>query len=134
MPPPIVEAEPPPEPAPAVTLAHEISRYGVVTLSLSNRSEGSTRVALRVTVERDVEGESVAADDLGAFVVSGVADGSCAELVSGGELQNSWACLRGDASASDRTCTPAPNGTYRFVATSCDGRSRTEGEAFTYPP
>jgi hypothetical protein len=133
LPPPVLD--PPPEPAPQVTVGHEVSRYGVVSVSIANRSEGPARVALRLLVEREVEAAFVPADDLGSFELSveGTAE-PCIELLSGAELREAWSCLRGDAHGSAAAaCVAAERGRYRFVATSCDGRSRTEGEAFEYP-
>lgn len=129
------EEEAAPEAAPAVTLAHEIDRFGHVSLSLANRSEGPTHVALGLVVERaDDAGTFAPADDLGRFELLGVAEGSCAELLAGAELRERWACLRADQRGADtHGCTPAAAGRYRFVATSCDGRSRTEGVPFAYP-
>lgn len=127
--------EPPPDPAPAVTLAHAVDRYGHVSLSLTNRSEGPTRLSLVVLCEREGEGgEFAAADDLGRFELEGTAEGTCAELLSGTELRGTWACLRGEERGeARRACAPAAAGRYRFIAQSCDGRSRTEGDAFAYP-
>ena len=136
VPPPAIPAEASPEPAPPVTLTEEIDRFGHVALSVANRSEGSARVALGVVLEREVAGGAFArAEDLGTFELApSGGDGACADLLSGAELRERWGCMRGDQRGEGhRTCTPAAGGRYRFVATSCDGRSRTEGAAFAYP-
>lgn len=137
---PVVAAHPaaedaPPEPAPAVTLAHQTDRFGHVSFSLTNRGEGPTHVALGLVLERaDDAGTFAPAEDLGRFELLGVGEGSCAELLPGAELRERWACLRADQRGEGtHGCTPAAAGRYRFVATSCDGRSRTEGAAFAYP-
>lgn len=128
-------AVPPPEPPPSVTLTQEVSRYGVVSVSVANRSEGPVRVGLHLALEREAEGEFAAADDLGAFdlTLAGTTD-PCVEILSGAELRESFGCLRGDQrGGGEHGCVPAARGRYRFVATSCDRAGRTEGEPFDYP-
>ena len=130
----VAEAEPP-ELAPAVTLTQEVSPYGHVSISVANRSEGPVRVALALVLERQDETETFApAEDLGAFELAAVAEGPCAELLSGGELREVWRCMRSEEPGEGpAACVPAQAGRYRFVAQSCDGRSRTEGAPFAYP-
>lgn len=120
------------EPAPTARISVSVDPYARVTLSITNRGAEGTRLASALVLERETEGAFREAE-LGSFLVGAeLATEGCLELASGAELTATWSCLRADAPDLVRDCTRAPAGRYRFVTTSCDGRARTEGEAFAY--
>jgi hypothetical protein len=59
----------------------------------------------------------------------------CATLAPGAVwIPPDWTGMLGDAQCDCERCAPAPAGTYRFVARSCGGDQRAEGEAFVLGP
>lgn len=55
----------------------------------------------------------------------------CVTLVPGAELRPPpWLGTRGHAQCECKGCAPAPEGTYRFVAQSCDGTHTLPGAPF----
>lgn len=121
-----------PQAAPAVTLVTSTDPYGRVTLSVSNRGSEPAQVSPNLVLEHEAA-EAFTAAEQGAFTVgSELATEGCVTLGPGAELSARWSCLRADAPDLVRDCTRAPSGRYRFVVTSCDGRARTEGTAFSY--
>lgn len=123
------EPQPPSEPAPLLTLD---TRWegGRASVSVANRTPEPVRFASRLVLERVNGDTGTPLADRGELRAHLDADRplpDCAELAPGAHLELTFDGLRGPGcSACD---APSP-GTYRFVVTSCDGRSRTDGPSF----
>jgi hypothetical protein len=131
---PPVEAppDPPAEPAPELALTSSWGGEGA-SLRIANRTTEPARFAAVLVLERVTEAGAEAVADRGVLRAHLDADRplpDCAELVPGAHLELVYAGLRGEGCTA---CEAPPPGSYRFVLTSCDGRSRTEGPSFPVP-
>jgi hypothetical protein len=108
---------------------------GSVAIAIENRSREVVHVASALTVERRTSG--------GAWErgpnVAGLAlrddcehaPPECRALAPGAALfPPPWLGTWGDAQCVCTRCGAAEPGVYRFVATTCDGAHRIEGEPF----
>ena len=145
---PPVAAEAEPTEAPGVTA---VAPGAIATVSLTGTPASvGQNVAISVTNRgaSTVELRSALAVEVlenGAFVPSRSAlslrydcaheASACVTLAPGAELvPPEWLGTWGDTQCVCTRCGPVDPGTYRFVATTCDGASRVEGTAFTIAP
>ncbi len=128
---------PPPGPAPTLSLSGAPRTLGRhVAISIVNRGGAPAEVSstLAIEVERN-----------GAFVAEGqtlrlrydcaTEPPACVTLAPGAELiPPEWLGTWGDVQCVCTRCGPAEAGTYRLVATTCDGAHRVEGAPFVLGP
>lgn len=102
---------------------------------IENRGSAETSVGPRLVVQRreGTEWEDVSANVDLRFDCRSEAP-ECATLAPGAVLMPpAWLGTLGDAQCICTRCANAPAGTYRFVAQSCGGDHRVEGEPFELP-
>lgn len=128
----------PPDPPPELAVDAERADPddpGEWTPVIQNRGAEPTRLARRLTVQRQTDGSwtDVATLSLRDTCEGAVPEG-CVSLVPGAELRPpAWLAREGDAAqCACHDCTPAAHATYRFVARSCDGAHAVPGTPFSH--
>lgn len=115
----------------------ERQRTGEVTLSIEAHGDGLVRLAGALLVEqRSGSGWTrVEANELSVRADCGATAPACVELAHGGALRPpAWTARSGKGQCSGSSEGAALGaGTYRIVATSCDGSQRAESAPFTIP-
>ncbi|UJR83818.1 hypothetical protein [Sandaracinus amylolyticus] len=122
-------------PAPVLAIRGTPARAGrEVAIVIENRGTELARVSPRLVLERaSSEGRfaRVDATELALRPSCEREAPTCVELAPGAALHPpAWLGTTGDAQCACERCVPAEPGTYRFVATSCGGAHRLEGEPF----
>jgi hypothetical protein len=125
-----VEASPPPR---GVRLFGEPLRYREVAISLQVRGPDRVRLRRELTVERRTASgfERIDAEKITLRPSCEAEAPECIELAPGAELRPPpWSGELGEAQCARDGTGPASAGEYRFVATTCEGEHRIEGEPF----
>jgi hypothetical protein len=128
-------ATPPESQAPRISLRGLSGPEGHVAIVLENRGTETVRVAGALIVERRAgDGSWVPLDgtsDLGLRDDCERPVPDCRELAPGAALRPPpWLGTGRDAQCTCASCGPIEPATYRFVATTCGGGHRIEGEPF----
>lgn len=105
-----------------------------VTIATSNAGSEVVRLESQLRVERMDDGEWEEVDGVHGLLLRAdcqAPQAECVSLVPGAELYPpEWLGMLGDAQCVCTGCGPAPAGTYRFVAHSCEGDRVYRGEPF----
>lgn len=130
----------PPEHPPELTEGMGLRLRGTVatsrnvSIAVANAGSGPVRLESQLRVERLDDGEWEEVDAVHGLLLRADCrspQAECVSLVPGAELYPpDWLGMFGDAQCDCTRCGPAPAGTYRFVAHSCDGDRVYRGESF----
>jgi hypothetical protein len=124
-----------PGPAPTIALTGAPSTSARdVAISVTNR--GGSTAELRTSMALEVEHDGVFGPTQQTSLTlrydCAQEPSTCVTLAPGAELiPPAWFGTWGDAQCVCTRCGPVEAGTYRFVATTCDGAHRIEGTPFT---
>lgn len=123
-------------PAPTLAFVATPGPDGIV-LSIANHGSSEASLRAQIEVEVDHEGTFTAAPSASSLTLrydcSHEAE-DCTTLAPGAELlPPSWLGTWGDMQCVCTRCGPVEAGTYRLVATTCDGAHRIESNAFALP-
>jgi hypothetical protein len=107
---------------------------GLIAIDLTNLGNADVRLRPALTVERQ-NGSTWAEVETAGLTLRWDCQAPpppfCMSLAPGASIQPPpWLGTTGDAQCICTRCGPVPAGTYRFVATNCDG-TRLEGTPFT---
>ncbi|WP_157068705.1 hypothetical protein [Sandaracinus amylolyticus] len=122
-------------PAPVLAIRGTPARAGrEIAIVVENRGTELARVSPRLVLERASDDGRFTRVDPVELALRPSCEReapACVELAPGAALHPpAWLGTMGDAQCACDRCAPAEPGTYRFVATSCGGAHRLEGEPF----
>ena len=125
-----------PGPPPVLRVVGEPDRYDrQVAIHIENHGSAAAELRGRLTLQRR-DGERWRDLETRLDLRFSCEDRApeCVTLAPGAEyIPPGWLGTEGDAQCVCTRCGEAPAGTYRFVATTCDGAHTVEGEPFELP-
>lgn len=122
----------PTSPAPEIVIVAEIG-VGEVAPVVQNHDRAPARLASGLLVEREGPNGFAALDGAALALRASCEESAapCFDLVPGAELRPpSWRASGGRAQCGESPAPKAEPGRYRFVARTCDGGTRIDGDAF----
>jgi len=122
-----------PGPPPALVVRGTPDRHRQVAIAIENRGTTTASVASAITLEAQ-RGDAWEALEGTALTTRADCQHQpvpCQELAPGAALQPpAWLGTIGDAQCACERCGAVPEGTYRFVARTCDGAHTLPGDPF----
>jgi len=138
---------PAPPPLPDVRVRVTMNDARSYAIEVTNAGSGPVDVAHALDLERLSDGGWTSALAKDTVLELDCAKSACATIAAGATLhpgawwvstagcvQDRCVCEDGGACIVDCISVPAPPGTYRVVARSCDGKERWESAPFVVPP
>lgn len=123
-----------PGPPPSLRVTGEPDRYDrQVAIHVENHGADAAEVRSRLELQRrnGERWEEVSAARIELRFSCEDEAAECVTLAPGAVyIPPAWLGTQGDAQCTCTRCAPAPAGTYRFVATSCNGAHTIPGDAF----
>lgn len=123
-----------PGPPPSLRVTGEPDRYDrQVAIHVENHGADAAEVRSRLELQRrnGERWEEVSAARIELRFSCEDEAAECVTLAPGAVyIPPAWLGTQGDAQCTCTRCAPAPAGTYRFVATSCNGAHTISGDAF----
>lgn len=119
--------------APTVRVHSEEGLHGEVAVVVESRGPEPTNVRARALLEREDGGRFVRVETGGEVPLGPACEDApteCLTLFPGAELVSPAQVGKGGCGC--RGCETVPEGRYRFVVESCEGKARVPGEPFTY--